>query len=90
MDKTSRPTVVLQPPDQGFSVSLLTRGVVGHVCSHWVWPWPSLVNHAMHAVHARAVWRACSHHTLGHVRVARWSREENACLKRTLRKLINN
>lgn len=60
---------------------LLTRGVVGHVCSHWVRPWPRLVHHTVHAVHARAVWRACSHHALGHVRVARWPREENACLR---------
>lgn len=60
----------------------LTRGVVGNVCSHWIRTWPSLVHHSMHAVHARAVWRACSHHALGHVRVARWPREDNACLER--------
>lgn len=62
----------------------LTRGVVGNVCSHWVRTWPSLVHHSMHAVHARAVWRACSHHALGHIRVARWPREDNAYLERIL------
>ena len=51
------------------SPSQLTRGVVGHVAPHGVGP--SLVHHALHAVHARPVGGASAHHTLGHVGVAR-------------------
>lgn len=62
------------------SGALLTRGVVGHICAHRVRSWAPLVHHSVHAVHARAVWGACSHHALGHVRVARWPKEKGACL----------
>lgn len=62
------------------SGALLTRGVVGHICAHRVRSWAPLVHHSVHAVHARAVWGACSHHALGHVRVARWPKEKAACL----------
>lgn len=65
----------------------LTWGVVGHISPHGIRPWPSLVYHSMHAVHARTVWRACSHYALRHVRVARRPREENVCLERKLKKL---
>lgn len=62
------------------SGALLTRGVVGHICAHRVRSWAPLVHHSVHAVHARAVRGACSHHALGHVRVARWPKEKGACL----------
>lgn len=59
----------------------LTGGVVGHICSHRIWSWPSLVHHTVHAVHARSIRRACSHHALRHVRIAWWPREESAWFK---------
>lgn len=54
----------------------LTGGIVCHIGTHWIRPWHPLIHHTVHAVQAWAIRRACSHHALWHIRVARWPEKE--------------